>query len=177
MRRVGCGDLVTPPRSTPAVMLNFFGDWVRCISLYLCGVKVAPWWCAHPMQLWWTCSRTWQLFSVLLPTTSILTSSTNLMPNTLPVLCVQKSTSSLLKNRNRIGETGDPCGMLVETLWVSPCHCPRTREVWRSARKLAVHRTSAVGTLSHQRMCSRWLCDMLGKAATMSRPQLSYAKT
>ena len=108
MRRVGCGALVMPSRLTPVVMLNRFGDRVRCINSYLCGAKVAPWRWAQVMQPPCTCSRTRQLLSVLLPTTKMLTSSTKPMADTLPVPRAQKSTRSLLKNRNRIGETGDP---------------------------------------------------------------------
>ena len=117
IQTVGCGALVTPPpRSTPAAMLNFLGDRVRCMSLYLCGVKVAPWQSTHCLHPRWTCSRVRQLLYVELPTTRMLTSSTNPIPVTFPVLRVQKSTRSLLKNRNRIWETGEPCGMPVE-IW------------------------------------------------------------
>ena len=97
-------------------MLNFLGDQVRCMSSYLCGVKVAPWQSTHCLHPQWTCSRVQQLLSVELPTTRMLTSSTNPIPVTFLVLRAQKSTRSLLKNRNRIGETGEPCGMPVE-IW------------------------------------------------------------
>ena len=119
MRRVGCGVLVILSRLTLAAMLNLFGDQVRCISSYLCGVKKALWQWAQVMQLQCTCSRTRQLLSVLLPITRILTLSTKLIADTFPVPQAQKSTRSLLKKKNRIGETGDFCGMPVATWWVS----------------------------------------------------------
>ena len=53
-----------PSRSTSAVVLSFFEDRVRCMSLYLCGAKAAPWRCAHLMHPRWTCSSTRQLLSV-----------------------------------------------------------------------------------------------------------------
>ena len=99
---------------TLAAMLNFC-ERVRCISLYFCGVNAVPWWDAHARQLLWIFSRRWQLSSVKSPQARMLTSSTNPSPVTQPVLCVQCSTRSVLKNRKRIGDMGDPCGIPVDT--------------------------------------------------------------
>ena len=96
-------------------MLNHLGEQVRCINSYLCGVKVAPWRWAQVVQLWWMCLSIQQLLSVLLPTTRMLTLSTKPIADTFPVPRAQKLTRSLLKNRKRIGETGDPCSMPVDT--------------------------------------------------------------
>ena len=117
------------------------------MSLYLCGAKAAPWRCAHVVQLWCTHSSVLQLLSVSLLTTRMLMLSTNPMADTFLVLRAQKFTRSLLKNKKRMGEMGDPCGMPVDTRWVALCHQPSTSDVCQSARKLVVHWRRADRTL------------------------------
>ena len=99
----------------------------------------------------------------------MLTLSTNPRPDTLQVRREHSSTRSALKNKKRMGEMGDPCGMPVVTRWAGPCQRPSTSEVWRSARKLAIHRTITVGKPFLRRLCSTRLWETWLKAPAMSR--------
>ena len=49
------------------------------------------------------------------------------------------------------------------------CHLPSTRVVFRSAKKLAIHLISAVGTPLRWRLCRSQSWEMFGKALDMSR--------
>ena len=97
-----------------AAMLNFH-KCVKCMSSYFCGAKAAPWQDAHVRQSLWIFSKRRQFSSVESPQARILMLSTNPSPVTQPVLCAQCSTRSALKNRKRIGDMGDPCGIPVDT--------------------------------------------------------------
>ena len=106
---------------------------------------------------------------VELPLARMLTLSTKPRPATLQVCRAHCSTRSTLKNKKRMGERGEPCGIPVDTSCCWLCQRPKTREVCRSVRKLAVHWTSAVGTALFRRLCSSRSCDTFGKAPDMSR--------
>ena len=100
-------------RLSDAFMSNHFEVLVRCISSYFTGVKCA-------LCVWAHCSHSLcitfsflQLFAVLSPYISMLTSfmnSTELIPF---LSCVHALISSELKNRNRIDDIEEPCGISV----------------------------------------------------------------
>ena len=97
------------------VISNFLGVRVRWISSYLSGAKLAPWVRAHCVHTSCTLLNVSHVSAVDLPYARIFTSSTNPTGEAFTSSFSHPSTSSALKNRNRIGDTGEPCEMPAKT--------------------------------------------------------------
>ena len=97
------------------IISNFLGVRVKWISSYLSGAKLAPWVRAYCVHTSCTLLSVSHVSAVDLPYARIFTSSTNSTGEAFTPSFSHPSTSSALKNRNRIGDTGEPCGMPAET--------------------------------------------------------------
>ena len=106
---------MVPSSVMVAVRLNFLACLVRCISSYLDGEKIDPCLLAQPIYQSCTRASAKQLPSVDLPQARMLMSSTNPKPLDRSPMPLQIRTSSSLKKRYRIGEIGDPWGILFWT--------------------------------------------------------------
>ena len=98
-----------------AVISNFLGVRVRWISSYLLRAKLAPWVRAYCVHTSCTLFNVSHVSAVDLPYARIFTSSTNPTGEAFTPSFSHPSTSSALKNRNKIGDTGEPCEIPAET--------------------------------------------------------------
>jgi hypothetical protein len=120
----GCGfTLVSPIRTVAARSLRgYLFFLVKWISWYFSGANLAPCLLAHLVHFWWITSSRRQFCVALSPYTTRLVSSTNPSPIELVSPWVSCS-SSEIKKRKSISETGDPCGIPVSVVIHSP-RCP-----------------------------------------------------
>ena len=73
-----------------------------------------------------------------------------------------------MKNRNRIGDTGDPWGIPVLAGFIGLVLRPRVIDVALSLRKLAVYYTIRVGIPFTLRLWSSLSCKILSNALAIS---------
>ena len=155
-------------KSTLAFILNFLRLRVRFISSYFLGANNAPCIWAHFKHILCVLSNILQLASMLISYTIRWILSTNPPTCILSPELAHFSISDALKNKNRIGEIGDPCGILASTGKILVVLLPMVIEVDLSVRKLSVHLRMYSGTLLTLRLCNSQRCDIWSNALATS---------
>ena len=127
-----------PLKIGAALRLNFLRAFIRYITLYFSGAKLAPCVAAQCRHFRWVSSSILQLRSVDRPYVRIFMSSTNPTADIRSVSLFTVSRRSAIKKRNRIGEIGDPWGIPVVTRNGSDSPSNVLIVVSRSCRKLLI---------------------------------------
>ena len=160
--------VVTEPRSTLILILNFSELLIRWISSYFFDANVASWVSAHCRQISYTFLRVSQFALVLFPYVNRWISSTNSSTCSFNLAFAHLSIKGALKNRKRIGDIGDPCGIPVSAGSSLLVILSRVREVSLSVRKLLVQFTISFGIPFCLRLWSRRWWETLSKAPVIS---------
>ena len=146
------------------VISNFLGVRVRWISSYLSGAKLAPWVRAYYVHTSCTLLNVSHVSAVDFSYARIFTSSTNFTGEAFTSSFSHPSTSSALKNRNRIGDTGEPYKIPAET-GRNALVLPSNDSVdCLFFKKLLTHLTRRMGIFRMRKLCVSLSCDTWSKA-------------
>ena len=152
------------PRSTIAVILNFFGLWVRCSNSYFLGANKAPCFWAYSKHSVYALFSVWQLDLMLLSYVIRCTSSTNHLICTQSPDLAQFSISGTLKKRKKICEIGNLWGIPVSIKKTLLVLFPIVIEVDLPPKKLFVHLTMYSGIPLVHKLYSSWGWDTWSNA-------------
>ncbi len=112
-RADGLGWLEEEGRVRGQALSCFVLALVKCTRIYFSSANDAPCLLAHSKHQSWTVYSVLLYSSVDLPKARAFTSSTKPVPDAGRVKGLQASTKLALRMRNRIGDSGEPCGMPV----------------------------------------------------------------
>ena len=142
----------TPSILGVAVISNFLDVLEKCITSYLSGANFTSCFAAHCEYLRWISFSLLQFSAVIRLYVSTFMSSTKPTADVRKLSQLTVSSRFAMKNRNMIGELGDPCGIPLRTSNFSDSPSNVLIVVERFWRKLSIQRTRTADTLRSRRL-------------------------